>query len=161
MWNISSIWVSWKQTTEDVYTWNYIQDYHDKSSIPQEQRFTCKLHLNLKEKLVKCYIWSMALHGAETWTLQKVDQKYLESFEMMGWRRMEKISGTDRVRSKEVLNSVKGERNSLHMIRSGKTNWMGHIFGRNCFLNHIIDGKLEIISDGKTRMKTWAGRRKH
>jgi hypothetical protein len=29
-----------------------------------------------------CYIWSIALYGAETWTLRAVDQKQLESFEM-------------------------------------------------------------------------------
>jgi hypothetical protein len=28
---------------------------------------------NLRKKLVKCYIWSIALYGAETWTLWKVD----------------------------------------------------------------------------------------
>ena len=32
--------------------------------------------------LVKFYIWSIALYGAETWTLQAADQKYLESYEM-------------------------------------------------------------------------------
>ena len=64
--------------------------------------FTSKLHLNLRKKLVKCYIWSTALYGAEIWTLRKVDQKYLESFEMCCWRRMENISWTDRVRN-EVL----------------------------------------------------------
>ena len=37
--------------------------------------FTSKLDLNLRKKLVKCYIWSMALYGAETWTLRAVDQK--------------------------------------------------------------------------------------
>jgi hypothetical protein len=57
---------------------------------------TSKLDLNLRKKLVKCYIWSIALYGAETWVLRKVDQKYLESFEMWSWRRMEKISWTDR-----------------------------------------------------------------
>jgi hypothetical protein len=31
--------------------------------------FTSKLELNLSKKLVKCYIWSVALCGAETWTL--------------------------------------------------------------------------------------------
>jgi hypothetical protein len=36
--------------------------------------FTNKLDLNLLNKLVKCYIWSTALYGDETWTLQK-DQK--------------------------------------------------------------------------------------
>jgi hypothetical protein len=35
---------------------------------------------SLYSLLVKCYIWSIALYGAETWTLRKVDQKYLESF---------------------------------------------------------------------------------
>jgi len=45
----------------------------------------------------------MALYGAETWTLRAADQKYLESFEMWCWRRMEKISWTDHVRKEEVL----------------------------------------------------------
>ena len=51
--------------------------------------FTNKLGLNLRKKLVKCYIWSMALYGAENWTLRAADQKYLESFESAGegWRR--------------------------------------------------------------------------
>ena len=52
--------------------------------------FTSKLDLNLRKKLKKCYIWSKALYGAETWTLRAADQKYLESFEMWCWRRMEK-----------------------------------------------------------------------
>jgi hypothetical protein len=32
--------------------------------------FTSKLNLNLRKKLVKYYVWSMALYGAETWTLR-------------------------------------------------------------------------------------------
>ena len=59
--------------------------------------FTSKFDLYLRKKLVKCYIWSMALYGAETWTLWAADQKYLESFEMWCWRRMEKISWPDHV----------------------------------------------------------------
>jgi hypothetical protein len=40
--------------------------------------FTSKLDLILRKKLVKCYIWSIALYGGETWTLRKANQKYLE-----------------------------------------------------------------------------------
>ena len=65
--------------------------------------FTSKLNLNLRKKLVQCYIWNIALYGAETWTVRVVDQKYLESFKMWCRRRMEKISWTDHVRNKEVL----------------------------------------------------------
>jgi len=39
---------------------------------------TSRLDLNLRKKLVNCYVWSIALYGAKTWTVQKVDQKYLE-----------------------------------------------------------------------------------
>ena len=54
--------------------------------------FTSKLDLNLRKRLVRCYVWSIALYGAEAWTLRATDQKHLESFEMWCWRRMEKIS---------------------------------------------------------------------
>jgi hypothetical protein len=37
--------------------------------------FTGKFELNLRKKLVKCYIWSMAFYGAETWTFRAADQK--------------------------------------------------------------------------------------
>jgi len=50
-------------------------------------------------------IWSIALYGAETWTLRAVDQKELEGFEMWCWRRMEKIIWTDHVRNEDVLES--------------------------------------------------------
>ena len=36
--------------------------------------FTSKLGLNLRKKLVKCCVWSMAVYGAETWTLRATEQ---------------------------------------------------------------------------------------
>jgi len=69
--------------------------------------FTIILDLKLRKKLVKCYIWSTALYGAETWTIRAVDQKHLESFEMWCWRRMEKISWTDHV-TNEVNGRITG-----------------------------------------------------
>jgi hypothetical protein len=83
------------------------------------------------------------LYGAETWTLRKADQKYLESFEMWCWRRVEKISWTDRVGNEEVLPRVKEERNILHTVKRRKDNWIGHILRRNCLLKHVIEGKME------------------
>jgi len=55
----------------------------------KKKLFTCKLDLKFKEETMKCCIWIIALFGVETWTLQKVDQKYLENFEGFCWRRME------------------------------------------------------------------------
>jgi len=65
--------------------------------------FTSTLDFELRKKLVKCYVWSIALYRAETWTFRAVDQKHLESSEMWCWRRMGKINWTDHVRNEEVL----------------------------------------------------------
>jgi hypothetical protein len=53
-------------------------------------------------------------------------KKYLENFEM--WC---------------------GKRDILHTIKKRKVNWIGHIWRRNCFIKHVIDGKIE----EKTRKK--------
>jgi hypothetical protein len=92
------------------------------------------------------------MHG----TLRKVEQKYQKCFEMWCWRRMEKISWTDRVRNEEVLHRIKEERNILHTIKGRKANWIGHILRRNCLLKYVIEGKLE----GRMEMTGRRGRRR-
>jgi hypothetical protein len=52
--------------------------------------FLSQLELNLRKKLVRCYIWSVVLCSAENRILRKVEQNYLESFGTCGgeiWRR--------------------------------------------------------------------------
>ena len=120
----------------------------------KKTHFTSKLDLNLRKKLVKCYIWSMALYGVETRTLRAADQKYLESLKCAG-RRMEKIGWTDHVRNEEVLLRVNEQGNILHEIRKREANWIGHILRRNCLLKQLIEGKnWRDGSDKKTRKKT-------
>jgi hypothetical protein len=51
---------------------------------------------------INCYIWSTALCGADISVLREVNQKYLGSFAMWCWRRMEKIVWTDHVRNEEA-----------------------------------------------------------
>ena len=76
-------------------------------------------------------------------TLRAADRKYLESFEIWCWRRMEKISWTDHVRNEDVLLRVNEQRNILHEIRKRKANWICHILRRNCLLKQVIEGKIK------------------
>jgi hypothetical protein len=120
--------------------------------------FTSKMELELREKLVKWYIWSIALYGSETWTLRAIDHKHLKSFEMLCWRRMEMISRADHVRNGEVLLRVKEQRNILHEISKRKAYWIGHILYGHCLLWQGIEGKIkgriEVIGRwGRRRMK--------
>jgi hypothetical protein len=70
------------------------------SAFDNKYLFTTKLKLNLGKNVVKCCIWITSLNGAETWSLRTTDQKSLVSFEMWCWRRMWKISWTERVKTK-------------------------------------------------------------
>jgi hypothetical protein len=54
-------------------------------------------------KLGKCtckvLIRKKTVYGAEKWTVRKVDKKYLGCLEMWGWKIMEKIIYTDRMKN--------------------------------------------------------------
>jgi hypothetical protein len=92
---------------------------------------------------------SAAAYGAETWTLRNVDQKYLESFKMWCWKRMEKISWTDRVRNEKKITYSKGGKKyaSISLTKTKqkgrKTNWNGHILRTNRLLKHVIEGRID------------------
>jgi hypothetical protein len=92
-----------------------------------------------------------------SWTLdiRETAAKYLESFEMWCWRRMELISLTGRLEN-EVVHRVKEESNILHKIKTGKVKWIGHILRRNCLLKCVIEGKIE----GKIEGTVTRGRRR-
>ena len=46
--------------------------------------FCGPLEKELRKRLpvLKCFVWSVVLYGAETWTLRRDEQKQLEAFEM-------------------------------------------------------------------------------
>ena len=88
---------------------------------------------------MKCYTLSIALYVTETWTLRKVDQKYLGSFEMWCWRMMEHLYRS----YDEVLHRLEEERNILHAVKAKKANWIVYIFRGNCLLEHVTEGNIE------------------
>jgi len=98
----------WRDSEEFLPISRYIFLYHRSSSC----RFflTRAFHRSLVSKVMPRYLavlaigtfWLLKVIGMETWTLRAVYQKHLVSFEMWCWRRMEKISWTDRVINKDV-----------------------------------------------------------
>jgi hypothetical protein len=89
-----------------MYMHGRIQGCHDKEAFKRKKIiFASKLDLNLRKKLVKCYIWSTLLYGAESWTLWKVDEKYVGSFETWCRKIIEKMIWTNSVRNEKVFQS--------------------------------------------------------
>ena len=82
---------------------------------------TGKMDLDLRKRIMKSTIRSMALYGAETWTMTKNHRNKLEAFEMWLWRRMLKFNWTEKVSNQQVLARIQEERSLLNSIQQRKT----------------------------------------
>ncbi|MGI4401071.1 reverse transcriptase domain-containing protein [Klebsiella pneumoniae] len=56
------------------------------------------INVGVRKRLLKTFVWSVALYGCETWVLGKSERDRLEAFEMWCYRRMMKIKWVDKVR---------------------------------------------------------------
>ena len=71
--------------------------------------FCGPLKNELRKRPVKCFVWSVTLYVAETWTLLLNEQNRLEAFEMWTWRRMEHVKWTDKIKYAVVLEKAEKE----------------------------------------------------
>jgi len=97
----------------------------------------------VKKKIVKTLVWTTLLYGCETWTLRKENIRRLEAAEMWIWRRMEKISWTEKISNEEVLRRIGEERQLMSLIRTRKRKWIGHSIRGEGLLKEVIEGRME------------------
>jgi len=69
--------------------------------------YTRSLGLGVRKRLLKCYIWSVLLYGCESWTINKNMEQKLKATEMWFWRKMMRISWTEKLTNEEVLEKVR------------------------------------------------------
>ena len=101
--------------------------------------FCGPLEKELRKRLVKCFVWSVALYGSETWILRRNEQRRLDAFEMLIWRRMEHEKWTDKIKSAVVLERVGEGRIMLELIKKRKRNWLGHWLRGNYLLKDTLE----------------------
>jgi hypothetical protein len=76
---------------------------------------------------------------------------------MWCWKRVEKITWTERVRNEEALSlhGVKEDRNIVHTKKEGRLIGFCHILRMICLLEHVIERKIK----EKTELTGRRGRR--
>ena len=74
------------------------------------------LNKDIKKRIIKAIIWSVALYAAGTWTFEKEVIQRLEAFEMWVWQNMEKISWRDVKTNEEVIQVVQEKKKSYKWI---------------------------------------------
>lgn len=71
------------------------------------------------------------------------DRERLAAFEMWCWRRMEKISWTEKKSNEEVLGMVNEKRSLLKVIENRRGKMLGHLIRHDSYIKVIIEGKIE------------------
>ena len=100
------------------------------------------ISIELRSRIAKCYIWSILLYGAETWTLSKVTSDKLEDFEIWLYRRMSRISWKEHKTNGEVLHEMKTKRSLLNTIKTRKCQYFGHIIRGNGVQRMLMEGRI-------------------
>jgi len=114
--------------------------------------FTSKLVLNLRETLVKFCTLSIALFGAETWTLRKVDHIFCEVLKCGagGWRRS---AGPIMWEMKKYHTEFMKRKIFDNQLKKGRLTGLVYILRRNCLLEHVFGGRIKVTGRRGRRCK--------
>ena len=85
------------------------------------------IKLDTKTKLVKTLVFPVALYGCETSVMKKRERERIGTFELWCWRRMLKLSWTERKTNSWVLQQVKPERSLESKVILASLRYVGHI----------------------------------
>uniref|UniRef100_A0A8D8Y176 Craniofacial development protein 2 n=3 Tax=Cacopsylla melanoneura TaxID=428564 RepID=A0A8D8Y176_9HEMI len=116
------------------------------------------LTLDTKVRLLRCYVFSVLLYGVETWTLTKDTSNRLEAFELWLYRRILKISWTQKVTNVTVLQRMKKTKELLNTVKCRKLQYLGHIMrnpARYELLQLILQGKIDSKREPGRRRISW------
>ena len=112
------------------------------------------ISINTRMRLMKCYVWSTLLYGAETWTITKTLTKRIDAFEMWTYRWMLRISWKEHKSNEEVLNMMKTSLKLMKIIKKRECEYFGHFIRRPNSIQRLL---LEASIDrkrGKGRPRT-------
>ena len=74
------------------------------------------ISIGTKKRLLKSLVVSIASYGSECWVLKKSDEKKIEAFELWCYRRLLRISWTDRKSNEWVLEKIDCKETLLEIL---------------------------------------------
>ena len=83
------------------------------------------------------------MYGSESWTLSRGLINKLNAAEMWFYRRMLRISWTNRITNEEVLRRIGMQRTLVKEIRKRQLNFLGHILRKEKIEHLCLTGKIE------------------
>ena len=89
--------------------------------------------LPTKVRLVKtmfCFVFSVVMHGCESWTIKKAERQRIDAFELWCWRRILRVPWTARRSNQSILKEISPECSLGGMMLKLKLQYFGHLMRR-------------------------------
>ena len=101
---------------------------------------------------MKSLIWPVAIYGSEAWTLKKQDVNRLNAAEMWFYRRILRISWTEKRTNESVIKELGIQMELVKEINKRKLRYVGHA------TRHSKTNLMASVLQGKTEGKRKRGR---
>ena len=108
--------------------------------------------IQLKLNILKSLIWPVAIYGSEAWTLKKQDVNRLNAAEMWFYRRILRISWTEKRTNESVIKELGIQMELVKEINKRKLRYVGHA------TRHSKTNLMASVLQGKTEGKRKRGR---
>ena len=101
--------------------------------------------IQLKIWILECLVWPIALYGCQTWTTRKKDEKRIEAAEMWFYRRLLRISWTERRTNESVLQELGTSKRLLSIAAQRKLKYVGHASRNKAtdLMKTVLQGKFQ------------------
>ena len=100
--------------------------------------------LPTKVHLVKPLVFPVVMYGCESWIIKKAECQRIYAFELWCWRRLLRVSWTERRSNQSILKEISAECSLKGLMLKLKLQQFGHLMQRTDSLEKILMlGKIE------------------
>ena len=98
--------------------------------------------ITAKKRLLHTLVFSIASYGSECWVLKNIDKKKIEAFELWCYRRLLRISWTEKKTNEWILNKMDVSERLLTTINRRKVAFVGHMLRGKDITNDLLLGMV-------------------
>ena len=110
--------------------------------------------LPTKVRLVKAMVFTVIMHGCESWAIKKAECRRIDAFELWCWRRLLRVPWTARIANQSILKEISHGCSLVGLMLKLKLQYFGHLMPRTDSLEkNLMLGKIEGRRRGRQRIK--------
>ena len=95
-----------------------------------------------KIRLLRSLVFPIATYASECWAMKKNDRARIRSFEIWAYRRLLRVSWTEKRSNESILEEIGEYKGLVDQIGQQKLQFIGHIMRHRCIENDLLTGMV-------------------